>query len=44
MFRDILVWLLNSDSEGPGSIPTITQYFCPSARHFIRIVALDPGV
>ena len=22
----------------------LARYFCPSARHFIRIIALDPGV
>ena len=33
-----------SHPEGVGLIPTIARYFCPSARHFIHIAALDPGV
>ena len=28
----------------PGWNPTITWHFCPSARQFIYIAALDPGV
>ena len=27
-----------------GLIPTIAPYFCPSARHFVHIAALYPGV
>ena len=44
MCRGILVSLLGSHAESPGSIPTNAQYVCPSARHFIHILALDPGV
>ena len=40
----IVVWPLDSHAESPGSNPTIARYFCPSARHFIHIAALDPGV
>ena len=42
--RGIVVWPLDSHAEGPGSNPTVARYFCPSARHFIHIAALDPGV
>ena len=38
--RGIVVWPLDSHAESPGSIPTVTRYFCPS-RHFIDIAALD---
>ena len=36
--------LLNSRAESPGSIPTVALYFCPSARRFIHIAALNPGL
>ena len=36
-YRGIVGGTLDSHS---GSIPTIAQYFCPSARHFIHITAL----
>ena len=42
--RGIVVWPLDSHAESPGSNPTVARYFCPSARHFIHIAALDPGV
>ena len=42
--RGIVVWPLDSHAESPGSIPTVARYFYPSARHFIHIAALDPGV
>ena len=42
--RGIVEWPLDSHAEGPSSIPAFARYFCPSARHFIHIAALDPGV
>ena len=40
----ILEHSLHSHAESPGSYFTITMHFCPSARQFIYIAALDPGV
>ena len=40
----MLVCTLDSRHEGSGSNPTCARYICPSARHFIHIAALDPGV
>ena len=35
---------LTLDQRVPGSIPVNAWHFCPSARHFIHIAALHPGV
>ena len=37
-------WYSGMTAGLPGSISTVARYFCPSARHFIHIAALDPGV
>ena len=44
--RGIVVWPLDSYMyvESPGSNPTVARYFCPSARYFIHIAALDPDL
>ena len=42
--RGILEHSLNSHAESPGSNLTIAAALCPSARQFIHIAALDPGV
>ena len=44
----VVYWIepLTLDQRVPGSIPvnTMPGTFCPSARHFIHIAALHPGV
>ena len=42
----VVCWSISLDShaESPGSNLTIAMHFCPSARNFIHIAALHPGV
>ena len=40
----ILVYLLESHAESPGSNPTIAMHFCPSARQFISTLLLSTQV
>ena len=42
----VVYWIepLTLNQRVPGSIPVSARHFCPSARHFIHIAALHPGV
>ena len=46
MQRCRVYWIepLTLDQRVPGSIPVNAWHFCASARHYIHIAALHPGI